>query len=99
MDFADALRIAVTSVLNGAFKDMLGNEMPIIQMGLNRVLYWQNAKQPLDFTTKNDVAAYTAKVALDRQTPRILRIAGDSISADGIAQALTAVEGQPFKTQ
>jgi len=60
---------------------MLGAEMPIIQPSIHRVLYWSDAEQLLDFTTKDDVAAYVAAAALDETTPRILRIAGDSVSA------------------
>jgi uncharacterized protein YbjT (DUF2867 family) len=88
---ADAAPIRVTSILNGAFMDMLGREMPIIQPKIRRVLYWQNADQPLDFTTKDDVAAYVAAAATDPTTPRFLRIAGDTISAKGLAQVMTAV--------
>ena len=70
---ADRAPIRVTSVLNGAFLDMLGAEMPILQPGVRRVLYWHDADQLLDFTTKDDVAAYTAAAALDPDAPRILR--------------------------
>ena len=68
--------IRATSILNGAFMDMLGAEMPIIRSRLRRVLYWRDARQPLDFTNKDDTAAYTAAAALDDDAPRILRIAG-----------------------
>jgi hypothetical protein len=40
MVIADHAPITVTSILDGAFMDMLGAEMPIIQKGLKRVLYW-----------------------------------------------------------
>lgn len=56
---ADQVPIRMTSVLDGAFMDMLGAEMPIIQPRLQRVLYWVDGNQPLDFTTKDDVATYT----------------------------------------
>jgi len=52
----DRAPIKVTSILNGAFMDMLGAEMPIIQPSIHRVLYWSDADQLLDFTTKDDVA-------------------------------------------
>ncbi len=97
MTIADMRPIAVTSILNGAFMDMLGAEMPIIQRGIRRVLYWRSAAQPLDFTTKDNVAAYTAEAALDPHTPRILRIAGDSVSANEIAAAMTAITRQKFR--
>jgi uncharacterized protein YbjT (DUF2867 family) len=99
MAIADGAPIEVTSVLNGAFMDMLGREMPIIQPAIRRVLYWGSADQPLDFTTKDDVAAYVAATVLDRATPRILRIAGDVVSARDIAAVMTSVTGKPFKLQ
>ena len=93
----DAAPIKATSILNGAFLDMLGAEMPIIQPRIHRVLYWHDADQILDFTTKDDVAAYTAAVALDDTTPRILRIAGDSVSARDIAATMSKVTGERFR--
>lgn len=94
---ADKADIRVTSILNGAFLDMLGAEMPIIQRRIHRVLYWQDADQLLDFTTKDDVAAYTAQAALDDTAPRILRIAGDSVSARDIATILSGVSGEHYR--
>lgn len=37
-------------------------------------------------------------MALDDSVPRILRIAGDSVSAQGIADMLSAVTGRPYRT-
>jgi nucleoside-diphosphate-sugar epimerase len=98
MDLADRAPIKVTSILNGAFMDMLGNEMPIIQPKINRVLYWINADQPLDFTTKDDVAAYTAAAALDEDTPRFLRISGETLTARDIANVLSDVTQTRYST-
>jgi uncharacterized protein YbjT (DUF2867 family) len=95
---AEQAPIQVTSILNGAFLDMLGAEMPIIQSGIRRVLYWGSADQLLDFTTKDNVAAYVAAAALDDTTPRILRIAGDSVSARTIAQAMSDATGKRYQT-
>lgn len=94
---ADLAPLRVTSILNGAFLDMLGVEMPMIQKRIHRVLYWRSADQPLDFTTKDDVAAYTAAAALDEAAPRLLRIAGDSVTVRDIARTLTALAGVPYK--
>jgi nucleoside-diphosphate-sugar epimerase len=99
MAIADRAPIAMTSILNGAFMDMLGAEMPIIQKGMKRVLYWQSATQLLDFTTKDNVAAYTAAAALDDKTPRILRIAGESVNVQQIAQAMKDVSGVNYRPQ
>ncbi len=98
MTRADQSQIKVTSILNGAFMDMLGAEMPIIQKRLRRVIYWGDADQLLDFTTKDDVAAYTAAAALDDKTPLILRIAGDSVSARDIACVMSDITGQRYRT-
>ena len=93
------LGIRVTSILNGAFMDMLGAEMPIIQPRVRRVIHWGSADQPLDFTTKDDVAAFTAAVALDANAPRVLRIAGDSVTPRELAAAMSAATGRAYKTQ
>ncbi len=98
MAIADRAPIRVTSILNGAFMDMLGREMPLIQPKMRRVLYWHDADQLLDFTTKNDVAAYVAAAAMDGTTPRILRIAGDSASARDLAAAMTETTGERYRT-
>ena len=94
----DRAPIQATSVLNGAFMDMLGAEMPVIQPRIRRVLHWGSADQLLDFTTKDNVAAYTAAAALDNAAPRVLRIAGDTLSARGIAQAMTEATGERYGT-
>ena len=95
---ADNARIAITSILNGAFMDMLGAEMPIIRPRLRRVLYWgDDPRQPLDFTAKDDVAAYVAAAALDASTPRFLRIAGDVVSAQKIADVMSALTEKSFR--
>jgi uncharacterized protein YbjT (DUF2867 family) len=93
----DAAPIKATSILNGAFLDMLGAEMPIIQPRIHRVLYWHDSDQILDFTTKDDVASYTAAAALDHTTPRILRIAGDRVSARDIAATMSSVSGERYR--
>ena len=94
---ADQAPIRVTSILNGAFLDMLGAEMPIIQRRIHRVFYWHDADQVLDFTTKDDVAVYTAAAAMDDTTPRILRIAGDSVTVRSIAATLSDVTGERYR--
>ena len=98
MAVVDRAPVKATSVLNGAFMDMLGAEMPIIQPSIRRVLYWQDADQPLDFTTKDDTAGYVAAVAMDDNTPRILRIAGDVVSARDIARTMGEVTGERYRT-
>ena len=93
----DAASVQATSVLNGAFMELLTGQAPIILFPLRRVLYWgAGPDQPLDFTTKNDTAAFTAAAALDPDTPRFLRIAGSQVTARELAQVMTDVSGRPY---
>jgi len=93
----DVAPIAATSVLNGMFADMLTGQAPFIVFGLHRVPYWGNADQPMDFTTIEDTAAFTAAAALDPTTPRFLRIAGDTVTARELAAIVSSVSGEKFK--
>jgi hypothetical protein len=63
--YLHAAPIPVTSVLNGAFADMLTSTAPLIAFGRRKVMYWSSADQILDFTTKDDVARVVALVTLD----------------------------------
>jgi uncharacterized protein YbjT (DUF2867 family) len=90
--------IRSTAVLNGAFMNLLTGEAPLVLFKINRVLYWgENPDQKLDFTTMDDTAAYTAEVALDPDAPPILRIAGEQISAAGLATIASEVSGKEFR--
>jgi uncharacterized protein YbjT (DUF2867 family) len=89
--------IAATTIFNGGFMDMLSGQAPFILFKFKRVLFWGNADQKLDFTTKDDTAAYTAMVALDKSTPRFLNIAGDIFSAKELAEKASEVFKTPFK--
>jgi hypothetical protein len=44
------------------------------------ILYWGNANYRWGFTTMDNTAEYTAKVADDSSTPRYLKFAGDLIN-------------------
>jgi uncharacterized protein YbjT (DUF2867 family) len=92
----DAADISVTSILNGGFLELLEGDAPIVLPG-RRVLHFGDARQPLDFTAKDDVAAFTADAALDPQTPRYLRIAGNSLAPAQIADLLSKLTGQPYR--
>jgi nucleoside-diphosphate-sugar epimerase len=92
----DKAPIAATSILNGMFTDLLTGQAPIILFKFRRVVYWENADQPLDFTTMDDTARFTAAAALDPATPRFLRLAGDQISARGLVEVAGEVTGGKF---
>lgn len=89
--------VALTSVMNGAFMDMLDGVMPIIQPRIHRVLHWGDPDQVLDLTTKDDTAAWTAAVALDPASPRVVRVAGSSVSSREIAETLSEVRGVEYR--
>lgn len=93
----DKAPISATSILNGMFTDLLLGQAPIILFKLKRVVYWENPDQLLDFTTMDNTAEFTALAALDPSTPRFLRIAGDQISARGLAEVATEVTGEKFR--
>jgi uncharacterized protein YbjT (DUF2867 family) len=93
----DAVPVRATSILNGAFADLLTGQAPIVLHRFHRILCWGDPDQPLDFTTKDDVADYTADVALDPDTPRILRIAGDVVSPRDLATLMTRIDGRRWK--
>ena len=93
----DRVPIAATSILNGMFTDLLTGQAPVILFKLKRVVYWENADQQLDFTTMDDAAEFISAAALDASTPRFLRIAGDQISARGLAEVASEVTGEKFR--
>ncbi|MBC6609703.1 NmrA family NAD(P)-binding protein [Hymenobacter sp. BT507] len=71
----DQAPIAATSILNGAFAEVLTYNIPLLDFRQQQVGYWEDADWRIDFTTMDDTAAFTAAAALDPATPRYLRIA------------------------
>jgi hypothetical protein len=93
----DKASISATSIFNGAFAELLTGQMPMILFKRKRVLYWGNADQRMDFTTKDNTAEFTASAALDASTPRFLRIAGEQISARELTEVASEVTGNKFR--
>ncbi len=93
----DVAAIRPTSILNGMFADMLPTpSSPVFDFAAKRVKYWGSPDQPYDFTTMDDTAAFTAAAALDDAAPRVLRIAGDQVTAREMVAAASEVAGEPF---
>jgi uncharacterized protein YbjT (DUF2867 family) len=88
--------IKATTIFNGAFMDMLTAEMPLILFKFKRILYWGNPNIKMDLTTTYNVAEFTANVALDENTPRYLRIAGDSVNAYDVQKIMSDITGLKF---
>jgi len=95
----DAAPVRATSVLNGMFTELLTGDAPLILFGRHKVLYWSSPDQVLDFTTKDDVARVAALVALDPDAPRVVEVAGSSMTAREIARTMTELTGTPFGLQ
>jgi len=76
----DASSVRGTSVLCGAFMDLLlvGAIGPDPKTGIFRV--WGDENQPYDFTSTDDLARYVAAAALDTEAGRVVRVARDSLS-------------------
>ena len=95
--YLDNASIKATSILNGAFADLLLYDMPLLDFQKKQVGYWDDPNWQIDFTTMDDTAAYTAAAALDDTTPRLLRIASFQISPTELATVAGEVSGgAPF---
>ncbi|ANE53369.1 NmrA family protein [Flavisolibacter tropicus] len=93
----DQAPISATSILNGMFTNLLTGQAPVILFGLKRVVYWGDADQLLDFTTMENTAEYTARAAIDYNTPRYLRIAGEVTNVRGLQQSAIKATGKEFR--
>jgi len=96
-EYLDKSPIAATSVFNGAFMELLLNEMPMIIFKKQLVIYWGKADYKWGFTTMDNTAEFTANVALDDSSPRYLRIAGDLISPNEVHKTISNITGSKFR--
>ena len=93
----DQAPIQATSILNGAFAELLTYNIPLLDFKQHQVGYWEDANWRIDFTTMDDTAAFTAAAALDPATPRYLRIASFQPSPTELAAAAEAAGKGPFE--
>jgi NmrA-like family len=94
----DKSPIKSTSIMNGAFSDILTYGTPIYDFRNYTVGYWgDDPDWKLDFTTMDNTADYTAAAALDSKTPRVLRIAGFQVSPNDLVKIGSEVKGKEFK--
>lgn len=95
--YLDSTPVKASSIFNGAFADILKYNTPILNLKDKSIGYWgDKADWPLDFTTMNNTAAFTAEVALDDDAPRDLQIASFQISPAMIASKVKEASGQDF---
>ena len=95
--YLDKQPIKATTIFNGPFMDLLTTDMPLILFKQKRILCWGNADQIIEFTTTYNVANFTAEAAMDDNTPRYLRIAGDRLSCHQFVKLLTELTTTKFK--
>jgi nucleoside-diphosphate-sugar epimerase len=95
--YLDSKPIQATTIFNGPFMDLLTTDMPLILFKKQRILCWGNPDQIVEFTTTYNVADFTAEAALDDNTPRFLRIAGDRLSCNDFVKLLTEITIEKYK--
>jgi nucleoside-diphosphate-sugar epimerase len=94
----DEAPVAATSVFIGAFADIISYNTPFFDQKNHTIGYWgDNADWKIDFTAKDDAAAYTAAVALDDDTPTKLNIASLQVSANDMQLLAKKLKGQDYK--
>ncbi len=90
----DASTVRGTSVLCGAFMDLVGHAIgPDPKTGVYKV--FGDPDQPYEFTLTDDVAKYVAAAALDADAPRFVRIAGDVLSPRELGAIMGELRGIP----
>lgn len=95
--YLDKKPIEATTIFNGAFMDLLTTDMPLILFKQHRILCWGNPNQILEFTTTQNVAEFTVAAAIDQDTPRYLRVAGDKLSCNDFVKLLTELTAEKYK--
>ena len=94
----DKSPIRSTSIMNGAFADILTYGTPIYDFRNYTVGYWgDDADWKMDFTTMDNTADYAAAAALDSDPPRVLRIADFQVSPQDLVKIGEEVKGKEFK--
>jgi nucleoside-diphosphate-sugar epimerase len=96
-EYLDKTSIKATTIFNGPFMDLLTTDMPLILFKKKWILCWGNANQILEFTTTDNVAEFTAAAAVDDNTPRYLRIAGDKLTCNDFVKLLSELTNTKYK--
>ncbi len=89
--------VKATSILNGGFAELLSYNIPFLNFKNQTVGYWGDPDWKVDFSTKDNVAAFTAAAALDDDAPRVLRIASFQVSANEMVKIASEVLHAPYQ--
>ena len=88
--------IELTSIFQGGFTELLGSGWVLFDYKKQRINYFGDADAPMEFTTWQNTAEFTAAALLDaRSTPRYLFPAGQRATpreAQAIARRVTGAE-------
>ncbi len=95
--YLDRAPIKATTIFNGAFMNLLTTDMPLILFKQKRILCWGDPDLPIEFTTMENVAEFTAEAAMDDDTPRYLRVAGDRLSCNDFVALLSQLTDKKYK--
>jgi len=95
--YLETAPVKATTIFNGPFMDLLTTDMPLILFKKRKILCWGNADQIIEFTTTDNVAEFTACVALDDESPRFMRIAGDRLSCNEFVKLLSELTSKDYK--
>jgi nucleoside-diphosphate-sugar epimerase len=95
--YLDNSPIQATTIFNGPFMELLTTDMPLILFKQKRILCWGNPSQIMEFTTTENIAEFTAEAAVDDNTPRYLRIAGDRLSCNDFVKLLSELTTHTYK--
>jgi uncharacterized protein YbjT (DUF2867 family) len=95
--YLDKKPIQPTSIFNGAFMELLTTDMPLILSKQKWILCWGNPNQIMEFTTTDNIAKFTAAAALEDNTPRYMRIAGDRLTCNDFVNLLTELTKENYK--
>ncbi|WP_157252437.1 NmrA family NAD(P)-binding protein [Nonomuraea typhae] len=87
----------VVSVLNGAFYEVMLGFMGLVDWEQGTVAHWGDPDQPMDVTSVQDAAAYTAAVALDPKATGTLRFAGEVLSMRQFHDAVQRASGRTLR--
>lgn len=96
--YLDKASIQSTSILNGAFAEILRYNIPFLNFKTQTVGYFGSPDHHVDFTTMDNTASFTAYAALDPAAPRILRIAGFQVSANEMADIASEMLHRNYNT-
>ena len=90
--------IRATSIFNGAFAEVLRYNIPLFDAKQKTIAYLEQKEDwAIDFTTMDDTAAFTARVALDDTAPRYLRIASFRVSPNELVELSVQHKESKFK--